>query len=396
MRNHFTKISLFILIGILIVSCVAEKKVPDGKELLTKNTILVNDKKVKTLEVNNQLYQKPNTSLLGFPLKLHVYNMANTKHDSLYKAKFVADPEKYERQSKFLSAKQVNRLGESFWYSGFNNFLEKVGEPPVILDEKSTAKSAQRLRSHYFNNGYFNVTTSYKIDSVATKKAEINYTVTTGEPFIIDSLRTTITTPALDSLYQSRKKYSRIVAGEQYKKDNIDEERSRLTTIFRNNGAFTFQQNYINFDIDTIGKKDKASINLKINDYIYRTIDSSASEPFKIYTISDVNIYTDYTSGITKSNLNDSTVTTYNNFNLFSNGKLKYKPEAITDGVFITKGSLFADNNTNLTSRYLNNLKVFNYPTIQYKVDPRDSIGNSLIANIYLKQKKKIWSWLII
>ena len=264
MRNHFTKISLFILIGILIVSCVAEKKVPDGKELLTKNTILVNDKKVKTLEVNNQLYQEPNSSLLGFPLKLHIYNMANTKHDSLYKAKFVADPEKYERQSKFLSAKQVNRLGESFWHSGFNNFLEKVGEPPVILDEKSTVKSAQRLRSHYFNNGYFNVTTSYKIDSVATKKAEINYTVTTGEPFTIDSLRTTITTPALDSLYQSRKKYSRIVAGEQYKKDNIDEERSRLTTIFRNNGAFTFQQNYINFDIDTIGKKDKASINLKI------------------------------------------------------------------------------------------------------------------------------------
>ena len=100
MRNQFTKISLFILIGILIVSCVAEKKVPDGKELLTKNTILVNDKKVKTLEVNNQLYQEPNSSLLGFPLKLHIYNMANTKHDSLYKAKFVADPEKYERQSK--------------------------------------------------------------------------------------------------------------------------------------------------------------------------------------------------------------------------------------------------------------------------------------------------------
>lgn len=389
MRNHFTKISLFILTGILIVSCVAEKRVPNGKELLTKDNILVNDKKVNTDDVNSQLYQKPNSSVLGFPLKLHVYNMANIKHDSLYKAKFVNDPEKYARQSKFLSAKQVNRLGESFWYSGFNNFLEAVGEPPVILDEKSTAKSATRLSSHYFNNGYFNVKTSFKIDSIAPKKAEINYIVTTGEAFIIDSLRTSITTPALDSLYNSRKKYSRIVAGEQYNKGNIDEERSRLTTIFRNNGAFTFQQNYINFDIDTIGKKNKASVNLKINDYIYRTVDSSAAEPFKIYTISEVNIYTDYTSGITKSTLNDSTITNYNNFNLFSNGKLKYRPHAITDGVFITKGSLFSDNNTNLTTRYLNNLKVFNYPTIQYKVDPRDSIGTSLITNIYLKQKKK-------
>lgn len=389
MRNHITKISLFILIGILIVSCVAEKSVPKGKELLTKNNVLVNDKKVNTDEVTNQLYQKPNTSILGFPLKLHIYNMANIKHDSLYKAKFVNDPEKYYRQSKLLSAKQVNRKGESFLYSGFNNFLEAVGEAPVILDEKSASKSAGRLRYYYFNNGYFNATTSFKIDSIGTKKAAVTYTVNTGDAFIIDSLKATITTPALDYLYETNQANSKIVVGKQYKKDDIDEERSRITTIYRNNGAFTFQQNYINFDIDTIGKKDKASINLKINDYMYRTVDSSATEPFKIYTISDVNIYTDYTSGITNSNLNDSTVTTYNNFNLYSNGKLKYRPRAITDGIFITKGSLFADNNTNLTARYLNNLKVFNYPTIQYKVDPRDSIGSSLIANIYLKQKKK-------
>ena len=81
--------------------------------------------------------------------------------------------------------------------------------------------------------------------------------------------------------------------------------------------------------------------------------------------------------------------TTYNNFNLYSHSKLKYRPRAITDAIFITKGSLFADFRTVLTTRYLNNLKIFNYPTILYEVDKRDSTAQSLIAKVYLSPRKK-------
>ena len=37
----------------------------------------------------------------------------------------------------------------------------------------------------------------------------------------------------------------------------------------------------------------------------------------------------------------------------------------------------------------MNNLKIFNYPTILYKIDERDSTANSLIANVYLSPRKK-------
>lgn len=389
MRNTFTKISLFIITGVLISACVAEKRVPNGKKLLANDEIIVNNKKVSTDALLTQLYQRPNSKILGFPFLLNVYNLANLKHDSLYKAKFVNDPEKYARQSKLLSAKQVNRLGESFFYAGIPDFLKKTGEPPVIIDEKSTAKSVIRLRSYYFNEGYFNVKASFKIDSIAPKKGNITYTVTTGNPFIIDSLKTKISTPALDSLYQLKKANSLLKVGTPYKKTNIDNERSRITSDFRNNGVFYFQQNNVNFVIDTIGKKDKASIDTRISDYSYRENDSTKTEHFKIFRISDVNIYTDYNADSANSKKGDSTSVTYENFNIFSKGKLRYKPEAITDAIFITKGSLFSDNNSTLTTRYINNLKIFNYPTIQYNLDPADSTGKSLIANIYLRPKKK-------
>lgn len=387
MRNAPTKISLFILIGIIITACNTLKRVPDSKMLLTKNEIIVNDKKVNTENITSLLYQKPNTSILGFHLRLHLYNLAKLNHDSIYKAKFVNHPEKYARKAKWLSAKQVNRLGQSFWYAGIHDFLRDTGEPPVIIDKKSTDKSSLRLKSHYFNNGYFNVKTSYKIDSVARKKAKITYTVNTGKFFTIDTIKTTILTPVLDSLYNSKKSNSLIKTGKQYQTQNFEDERNRITSHFRNNGVYNFQPNNVSFDIDTLNLNHKANVNLKISDYSYREGDSTKTKPFNLYKISEVNIYTDYNSKDTTAVPEKKT--TFSNFNLFSKGKLKYKPKAITNAVFITKGSLFSDNKTVLSTRYLSNLKVFNYPTIQYKIDPKDSLSNSLIANIYLTQREK-------
>lgn len=387
MKKNSTKIIAFILIAIFICACNAVKRVPDGKNLLVKNNILVNGKATNDETAANQMYQKPNGTLLGFKLRLNLYNLANLNPDSTYKAKFKNNPGLYERQAKILSAKQVDRLGQSFFYKGIHEFLKNTGEAPVIIDTAKTKKSLLRLKFYYFNNGFFNVATDYTIDSVARKKAKINYNITTGPAYILDTIRTNIMTPALDSLYKTNPEASLLKTGNQYKTSDFEEEKNRITTYFRNHGAYYFQPTYVTFDIDTIGKKNKADVTLIINNNNIQERDSSRTEPFKLYKISDVNIYTDYSAANAKTKITDST--TYNNFNLYSYKKLKYKPRAITDAVFINKGGVFSDTRTTLSSRYLNNLKIFNYPSIQYEVDKRDSTAQSLIANVYLTPRKK-------
>ena len=387
MKKTSTKITAFILIAILICACNAVKRVPEGKLLLTKNEIAVNDKTIKDETVFNQLYQKPNSTLLGYRLRLNLYNLANLNPDSTYQAKFTNNPEKFRRKSKWLSEKQVHRLGKSFWYHGIHDFLKKTGEPPVVIDKDRADKSLLRLKYYYFNNGFFNVGASYKIDTLSIKKGKIKYAITSGNAYFLDSLKTTILTPALDSLYETNKSNTFIKSGNQYKTEDFDNEKNRINTHFRNNGVYYFQPNYVTFDIDTIKKVNKANINLRIANYSYQQQDSSRTEPFKIYKISDVNIYTDYSSNTNNQKITDST--TNKNFNLYSQNKLKYKPKAITNAIFITKGGLFADYKTVLTTRYLNNLKIFNYPSIQYEVDPRDSTAQSLIAKVYLTPRKK-------
>ena len=387
MKKISTKITAFIAISIFICACNAVKRVPDGKLLLTKNEIRVDGKIIKEEKLFNQLYQKPNTTLLGYRLRLNLYNLANLNPDSTYQAKFKNNPEKYERKSKWLSAKQVDRLGQSFFYKGIHSFLKTTGEPPVVIDQDKASKSLLRLKYYYFINGYFNVDAIYKIDTLKIKKGIVKYDVSPGNAFFIDSVQTAIATPALDSLYKKYIASTFIKSGLQYKTEDFENERNRVTTNFRNNGAYFFQPNYVTFNIDTIKKVNKANVTLLINNYSYQEADSTKTELFKLYKISDVNIYTDYSTSKDSLNITDSTV--YKNFNLYSQKKLKYKPKSITDAVFITKGGYYADYKTVLTTRYLNNLKIFNYPSIQYEIDKRDSTAQSLIAKVYLTPRKK-------
>ena len=385
MKKSITKISLFILIGLIIFGCNTTKRVPDGKSLLTKNNIVVDGKKNNVEDVFNQLYQKQNTSILGYRLRLNIYNLAKQKTDSIYRAKFANNPKKYNRKVKWLSKKQVKRLGESFWYSGVHNFLRKTGEAPVILDTVSTKKSLRRLNYYYYTRGYFDVAGKYKIDSIGPKKAKLRYDIVKGNPYMIDSINSNITSKPLDSIYQLRKRNSYIKSGKRVEYSNFDAEKARITEDFRNNGAFRFQQNYVTYVIDTLTSKRIANVDLNIENESIRVEDSLYSVPFELYKISKVNIYTDHSPANQNLPIKDSTV--YKGFTLYSVNKLKYRPKAITDGIFVTKGNYFSDNKTTLTSKYLSNLKVFNYPLIQYIEDKNQK--NGLIANIYLSPRKK-------
>ena len=384
-KKNAAKIAVFILISVFFYACNSEKRVPNRKQLLIKNEIFQNDKLLKDQTIYDQLYQQPNSSILGYRMLLNIYSIANPNPDSTFNLKYLNNKKKFDREVKWLSAKQVQGLRKSFWYYGIHQFLKETGEAPVIVDTLKAKKSVARLKSYYFNNGYFNVKASFKIDSLAPKKAQMKYFLNTGNPYFIDSVRVNIKSPALDSLYKQVK--SELIVGKQYKIEDFENEKSHISTYFRNHGAYRFQPNYINFDIDTINKKDKATVVLNVEKYSYLENDSTKTEPFKLYKISDIKIFTDYSAANHNKAIKDSV--TYNNMTLYGFQKIKYTPHAITDAIFITKGDLFSDTRTVLSTRYLNNLKTFNYPTIQYEVDKKDSTAQSLVANIYLTPRKK-------
>jgi hypothetical protein len=170
-KKNIAKIAAFILISVFFYACNSEKRVPARKQLLVKNEIFENDKLLKNQTIYDQLYQQPNSSILGYRMLLNIYSLANPNPDSTFNLKYLNNKKKYDREVRWLSAKQIEGLRKSFWYLGIHNFLKETGEAPVIADTLKSIKSLTRLKSYYFNNGYFNFEASYKMDSLAPKKA---------------------------------------------------------------------------------------------------------------------------------------------------------------------------------------------------------------------------------
>ncbi|WP_449406767.1 translocation and assembly module lipoprotein TamL [Myroides fluvii] len=390
MGNFLSKIVFILIISACFFSCSLTKNVPEDYDLLMENSIVINDKKTSKEEIYNQLYQQPNSKfpVIGSRLRLNLYNLAKQNADSNYHAWLDQHPKTNKTLEAVLSRKQVNRLGESFIIAGFNNFLIKTGEPPVLYDSVKTEKSITRLKNYYFNKGYFDTKVTQEAKQIGKQKRSNSYYITTGDPYLLDSISYLIGTPALKTLYEDHQSKSLLKSNTVFDVKNFEEERKRITSIYRNNGAYHFQEINIRYEVDTIiDRKNKANILLIVDQQTVKSGDTLAQVPFKIYQISKVNIFTDNVSK-NKAYVLDSIQ--YNGFNIYSSTKLQYKPKALTDAIFITPESTFSDSRRILTSRSISNLRIFNYPVIEYVEDTNDPKGNTLISNIYLTSRKKM------
>ena len=381
MKKQLSKILFLVLLTVGLYSCDTVKRVAEDEHLLSKTSVIVNDKKDNTETINSLLYQKPNRKIAGIPLRLHIYNTARPNRDSLFEAWLNKNQKRRARLERRYSLKQVNKLKQSVL--GFNNWLKNTGETPTIVNEDETKRSVKRLKDYYINNGWFNVEADFDIKKNDNKRAEVKYNVETKHPFLIDSISDILKSPVIDSLYQNIKKNAIIKTGEQYRTSNFEEERDRISTSLRNSGLYHFNQDYITFEMDTIGTHKKVNVGINIQDRAIRTPDSIRREPFEIYKIKDVNIITDYTFDNRNKPFQDSI--SYGSYKLYSYDKIRYRPKALTDAVFITPGEIFKDIDRTRTYRYINELRTFKYPNIEYTENP----DNTLTDTIRLTPLKK-------
>ena len=381
MKLQFSKIALIIVITGFLYSCNSVKRVPENEHLLVENTIYVNDKKNKSERINNLLFQQRNKKAVSIPLRLYIYNTARPNIDSIINGKLDSKSKRRNRVESFLSKKQLERYIQA--RVGFNNWLKKTGEAPIIVKDVKTQKSEKQLEKYYFNNGWFNVKTSSKTNKLDNKTATIDYYVETGEPYIIDSISTKIASPVVDSLYKFTENKSFIKPNKQYRTQTFNLEKERITSELRNSGVYHFSQDYIYFEMDTVKTNKKVNVELQILNRAIRTEDTVLRQPFNIYKVKEVNIITDYSYENRNTDSSDSLV--YKGFNLYSIGKMRFKPKALTDAIFITPNKVFRDKDRSNTFRHINNLQTFKHPSIEYIENP----DTTLTANVLLTPLKK-------
>jgi hypothetical protein len=386
-KNPSAKISLLFL-AIALASCNALKRVDENELLLKNNTIYADDTKVNDEDIHSLIIQEPNSTLLGYPLRLNLYNLAKQNPDSSFQNWLYKKEKRKERLVKMLSEKQVNRLGESFVVKGLSEWLKKIGETPAIIDTSDTRKSLERLKAYYNTKGYFNNNTTYIIDTLKRgQRAEIEYKITLGKPYMIDSIDHKISSKVIDSIYQLNKMESLVQKGKQFDLADFNNERKRLTNIFRNTGIRNFQESSINYaisrDSSKVGDDKKMDIALNIDNLRTRSNNEIATSEYKIEKFKEINIYTDF---ILRGEEEQHKVVEYGDYNIYYKDKLRFKPKTLADAVFFEKDSIYRELDRSRTYRQITNLNVFKYPSIAFATD---SLQTGLTTNIYLTERPK-------
>ena len=104
---------------------------------------------------------------------------------------------------------------------------------------------------------------------------------------------------------------------------------------------------------------------------------------YKVFSFEKINIYADYNFGDDPSELQSLE---FENYTIYFKDRLRYKPKALTDAIFLQKDSVYRDLDRLRTYRQITNLNTFKYPNIQII---EDSTETKLISNIYLTARSK-------
>jgi len=374
-------------LGLLLLfsGCNSLKRVPDEEYLLRKNKIIEDGKVQNKAQLKSVLILTPNKKVVGIPLRLQMYNLANADIDSTFDRWLEKKPNRQKKLNQLLSEKQTNALKK--YVVGFHKWLQNSGEPPAIIDFSAIESSKRRLSQYYKNLGYFNVNVTADT-SVFKRKADIKYIIEKQKKFSIDSVTTKIASPKIDSIYNAFKTESYLQEGSAFEIKKFQKERDRLISLFRNNGVFNFQQNSISFTsaIDSTGKDLKIPVTVNINNIQRRINDTLRTFPYEISRIRRVNIFVESNNALEQLNtFTDSLV--FEDFHIYSKGPLKYTPKSLVSGIFFEKNQVYSDENRALIYRYFSSLKNFKYPGIAF--EPFEGKDRDLEASVFLAPKNR-------
>ena len=151
---------------------------------------------------------------------------------------------------------------------GPGKWLRKTfGKAPVLLSAVNPSLHAQVTKELLRSRGYFGNYVNYDVlTNDSTKRAKVKYTVNLGPLTTIDTLTYHNFPEAAAHLIDSTRSEAVVKSGDPFDVATLDAERTRVSTLLRNNGFFYYQPSYATYLADTLAMMDKAQVRLQYAD----------------------------------------------------------------------------------------------------------------------------------
>jgi len=293
-----TAVCLFFLI---IISCSTTRYIPEGQYLLDRISLKTDSSEISSIQLIDFIKQKPNDSKLG----LMIYN--TVKNDSNW----------------------------------FKKAIRKIGEPPVIYNQSSVNQSINELSIEMKNLGFLN-SSVYAVADTAGKKVSVNYRIHEGIPYRIRDYSIQLPDSQMNDLArgirQRRRPNSYTLATSAIKQDGIfnmgllNNERTRISNILRNQGYYDLTVDNLHYLADTTFNSNQVDLNLFLTD---TTLTNT-------YRIAKVKVFSGY-DPLERENYTVIDSTNKNGVDIYYDKLHFLRPNVIAGKVTVRQGGLYRE-----------------------------------------------------
>ncbi len=340
-QGRHTYLLLFLVV-VFFQACMPARNIPDGKYLLNRNKIDIDEADVKAHELRSYVRQQPNRRILGFyRFHLNVYQFADRG-----------------RETRIRS-----------WMKN------TIGEPPVIYNPALVDQTIRQFELFMQNKGYFNVDISHDV-SFRGKKATVNYDIQANKPYTIHNIDYSVNDPHLARFVLADTVNSLMVRDERYDADLLQKERQRITRSLKEEGFFNFSRDYIFFQLDSALSSHQLDIDLIINNPANALIQSDADSAFrrhKRYILNNIYVFPEYSRLLPDQHFSDTTFFSIENndtrpeYIFLHNGPMRIRPKAIANNILLEPGELYNINDVELSHSFIAGLRNFRFINIQFR-----------------------------
>lgn len=352
------------LVGCILglVACSTTKYVGEGEYLLDKVEIESDNKEYKPADLKSYVRQLPNFKVFGLmKWQLFVYDWSGRD--------------------------------EKKW---INKQLRRMGEPPVVLDTTLVEQSAAELQRFFVNKGYIHAEVTASIDTAKRKKAVVTYRVQSNEPYRIGHYAMRLNDPVIDSIARlSPPRRSRLASafrsapegyaplvkeGGLFDRDELDQERQRITTLLRRRGYYAFNKDHLAYVADSSFNRNLVDVDLFLKPYRWVKPDGAVVErPHRPYYIKDVTVVTDYNAlGIDENEsrfMPTDTVKSGDVYILYGKNGRSVRPGVLRKSTYIAPGQLFNERQIEQTYSSFSALRALKNVNIRFiETEENDSL----------------------
>ncbi len=281
-------------------------------------------------------------------------------------------------KKKENKAFKINRkINEGNWA------MRTFGEQPSYFYEDDAIKNVEKVKTYLKNHGFFKYNVSYKKDTSFLNKngVAITYIVDEGTVYPLkqtDSL--IVENQVIRDILNVNQRESKLKIGDRLLLDNINEEKSRIETLLKNNGYYNFTKDNISIrinDLDTAITKGISSI-VFIPNPSRPPLNQNYSKSYPINTVTFVS------DGSSTSIVSPKVDTVFNNDIRYIFVNKRFSTKLLDSKITIRPNQLYRFQNRQQTEKSLYGLDQFQFTRITF-----DTTKGLLDATIYAKPLDK-------